>query len=189
MNFAFIGWRSKALCCTPNQDALNVALCDADLCEEGSCDAAEIDDEYIEKRFMSDGADHLEERAKSNRPAGAAVQRLLELEKGLTLIMTSAPYPSGAKVFSGGGVSTLALKGGFMMADTVCTNLGVAFHSVGNIPTSLTAISGKTILWATEHWREVSQEISHGLYLLSLRDIRADDHHRSQVSNFCSRWP
>ncbi|KAH8689785.1 hypothetical protein GQ44DRAFT_744815 [Phaeosphaeriaceae sp. PMI808] len=138
-------WRSKALCCEPNQDALNVAVCDADLCEDGGCDAAEIDDESIEKRSMSDGADHLEERAGTGRPAGAAVQRKLALEAGLSLIMTSAPYPSGAKVFSGGGVSTLALKGGFMMADTVCTNLGVAFHSVGNIPTSLTAISGKTI--------------------------------------------
>jgi chitinase len=130
-------------------------VCDADLCEDGGCDAAELD-QSTEKRSMSDGVDHLEGRAGENRPGGgSAVQKTILLEAGINLILTSAPYPSGAKIFAGGGLSTLAVKGGFMMADTVCTNLGVAFHAVGNIPTGLTAISGKPILWATEHWREV----------------------------------
>jgi chitinase len=158
MGFAFPGYRSKALCCTPNEDALNVATCDADLCEDGGCDVPGLDG-TIEKRSMSDGVHDLEERAKKpSRPPGAANQKSVVLQAGINLIMTSAPYPSGAKVFQGGGLSTLSMKGGFMMADTICTNLGVAFHSVGNIPTGLTAISGKTVLWATEHWREVSQD-------------------------------
>jgi chitinase len=158
VGFAPPGWRSKALCCKPNEDALNVAICDADLCEDGGCDEPGFDDTFS-KRSLSDGEHHLEERAGNNkRPAGYAVQKLVLLESGVKLLMTSAPYPSGAKIFEGGGVNTLAMKGGFMMADTVCTNLGVAFHTVGSIPSGLTAISGKTVLWATEHWREVSQK-------------------------------
>ncbi|EUC49054.1 glycoside hydrolase family 18 protein [Bipolaris oryzae ATCC 44560] len=124
-------WRSKALCCEPDEDALNVSICDGDLCEDGGCDIPELDDS-LTKRSLSDDWDYLEGRA-TKRPPGAANQKTIVLEAGINLILTSAPYPSGAKIFEGGGVSTLAMKGGFMMADTVCTNLGVKFHTLSSI--------------------------------------------------------
>lgn len=154
-------------------------MCDADLCEDGGCEV-----ESSLKRSLPNEAHHLEERAKDGRPAGAATQKNLEFAAaGLTLILTSAPYPSGAKVFEGGGASTLAIKGGFMMADTICTNLGVALHAAGNIPTGLLSISGKNILWATEHWREVSLERE------SVDIFLSDTPHRLLVSNICLPWP
>jgi chitinase len=127
-------------------------MCDGDFCEDGGCDV-----ESSLKRSLPDGAHHLEERVP-NRPAGAATQKELFLAAGVKLLMTTAPYPSDAKLFEGLGARTLAMKGGFMMADTVCTNLGVSYHKAGNIPTGLLAISGRPILWATEHRREVSLE-------------------------------
>jgi chitinase len=116
-------------------------MCDADLCEDGGCEV-----ESSLKRSLPDRAYHLEERAPPNRPAGAATQKEVLLAAGIKLLMTTAPYPSGAKVFEGAGATTLAMKGGFIIADTICTSLGVAYHSVGNIPTDLLTISGKSIL-------------------------------------------
>ncbi|KAF2130126.1 glycoside hydrolase family 18 protein, partial [Dothidotthia symphoricarpi CBS 119687] len=159
-------WRKKALCCTANQDALNDPICDADLCDgnEDQCDDPESDDTSLRKRSLFGsaplGSYLLEKRAV--RP-GAAKNRLLDLSRyaaGLAvqpLSLTSAPYPSGfGKLFQGGGLSTLPIKGGYMMKDAICKSLGVSLVVVGNIPKSTVSYTGKSARWNTEHWREIN---------------------------------
>jgi chitinase len=99
-------------------------------------------------------------QSQSGKP-GAAKNRILNLAKyaadGVgSLSITTAPYPSGfGKLFRGGGVNTLGLKGGYKMKDTICKSLGVGVVMEGNIPKSIISYTGKVAHWNTEHWREV----------------------------------
>jgi chitinase len=52
----------KALCCTPNQNALNDPVCDADLCggNESQCNDPDSNDQPFGKRSISEITHHLE---------------------------------------------------------------------------------------------------------------------------------
>ncbi|KAG8165716.1 hypothetical protein KVR01_004268 [Diaporthe batatas] len=149
-------WRSKALCCQPNQDTLQTLDCDADLCadNQAACDdEAGYDDSdgfgSVTKRsyISSDGRRWnsyssslhlLEDRAKT-RP-GDRRKMILNIPKVVgssiygVLNLESIQYPPGAKMFSGDGASTVPIKGGFAMASDLCDSISVKFIAFKDLP-------------------------------------------------------
>ena len=157
-----VGFRSKALCCSPNEDALNDFICNADLCDGNEeCEDPDLDEEGDPLKKRSSNT-----HALSKRATGAPKRRVIELAKyavgaGKTALeLYSAPYPSGfGKLFEGGGVQTLSLKGGYTMNSAICKNLEVGVKFVGNIPKTTMSYTGADIWWNTEHWREVRVQL------------------------------
>ncbi|KAF2009039.1 glycoside hydrolase family 18 protein [Aaosphaeria arxii CBS 175.79] len=138
-------WRSKALCCKPNQDSLNTPICDADLCADNDC---EDPDEWLTERSIDGTGHHIDKRVRSS------LRRYLTIDD-IKLALTSAPHPNGfGELFKGAGVNTLSIKGGFMWDSTSCRNLGAKFVAAGNIPQHLLTWSGSGNRWNVEHYRE-----------------------------------
>ena len=121
------GWyRKKALCCTPNSDALEEDVCDynpceddAAMCGDGLEDAPGTASTDVARRTYIDEEDGLEygylDKRAGSRPG---MPRAISLDMAKhTLKWLSRPYPTGdqrTKLFRAGtGLSTVILKGGY----------------------------------------------------------------------------
>jgi chitinase len=122
-------WRKKALCCTPNADALEEDLCDydpcgddPDLCGDGLADApgtaSTAAAEFVRRTYINE-EDGLEYEYLAKRVgARPGLPRQIDLRMAAkTLTWFSRPYPTGDRrsyLFrSGTGLASMWLKGGF----------------------------------------------------------------------------
>ncbi|KAH6634677.1 glycoside hydrolase superfamily [Chaetomium sp. MPI-SDFR-AT-0129] len=138
-------YRKKALCCTPNVDALEEDVCDynpcnddPDMCSDGLSDLWGTSRTNLVRRTCidEDGLEYeyLEERAG----AKPGLPRQINL-KLLTRMLTwnSRPYPTGDKrnfLFRPGtGLATMWLKGGYNKASKVCTDPGLVFTKASDL--------------------------------------------------------
>lgn len=131
------GYRKKALCCSPNPDAMKTLNCNADLCEDeedecanetGFIDSSTDGFSSVSKRSykLSDGKvmwsynrPEIEARAKPNIKPGDPRTMTLYLNTLLRsslfkdLELRTRAYPTGLNVLKGDGASTLPVQGGF----------------------------------------------------------------------------
>jgi chitinase len=118
--------RKKALCCTPNADALEEHLCDfdpckddPDFCDDGGGEEVDIAAARLARRTYIDPEDGLEysylEKRGSARPGMPRKSELVT--KAGKLIWNSRPYPTGDKrdkLFRvSKGLAAMTLRGGF----------------------------------------------------------------------------
>ncbi|PVI08690.1 glycoside hydrolase family 18 protein [Periconia macrospinosa] len=164
-------FRAKALCCTPNQNALNHPVCNVDLCEgDSQCEQPEEDPEDDSDSSDLSKRGHLSKRVTSN-----AFRQTIKW--GAKEMYTyRSPYPSGiGQLFKGPGAKTLAIKGGYMMKDTVCTSLGVTLEAANNIQNNLISHNGRPNRWNTEHGPREMQVLEWLLKLACIGELPSGD--------------
>lgn len=119
-------YRKKALCCTPNPDALEEDVCDydpcvddPDMCGDGLGDAPGTETAKLVKRTYINEEDGLEYEylEKRSRPKPGLPRTLSLRMLTRKLIWYSRPYPTGdnrkALFRAGNGLASVALKGGY----------------------------------------------------------------------------
>ncbi|KAJ6071566.1 hypothetical protein N7499_009580, partial [Penicillium canescens] len=161
MGDAFTGcswYRKKALCCSPNPDAMKTLNCNADLCEDeedecanetGFIDSSTDGFSSVSKRSyeLSDGKvmwsynrPEIEERAKPNIKPGDPRTMTIYLNTILRssifkdLDLRTRAYATGLNVLKGDGASTLPVQGGFALAKDICSATGVQLIKAADLP-------------------------------------------------------